>query len=64
MKENILSTITRHLQDNPGIKPSQDGFMKRRPCLTNLISLYDKVAHLVDEGKAVNVPIQGLARLQ
>ncbi|KAK4818796.1 hypothetical protein QYF61_019517 [Mycteria americana] len=29
--------------------------MKGRSCLTNLISFYDKVTHLVDEGKAVHV---------
>jgi len=29
--------------------------MKDRSCLTNLISFYDKVTHLVDEGKAVDV---------
>ncbi|KAK4816858.1 hypothetical protein QYF61_023980 [Mycteria americana] len=28
---------------------------KGRSCLTNLISFYDKVTHLVDEGKAVDV---------
>ncbi|GAB0188961.1 mitochondrial enolase superfamily member 1 [Grus japonensis] len=33
----------------------QYGFMKGRSCLTNLISFYDKVTHLVDEGKAVDV---------
>ena len=37
------------------IRPSQHGFMKGRSCLTNLISFYDKVTHLVDEGKAVAV---------
>ncbi|PKU46192.1 rna-directed dna polymerase from mobile element jockey- hypothetical protein [Limosa lapponica baueri] len=29
--------------------------MRGRSCLTNLISFYDKVTHLVDEGKAVDV---------
>ncbi|KAK4807586.1 hypothetical protein QYF61_015932 [Mycteria americana] len=43
------------LQDNQGIKPSQHGFRKGRSCLTNLISFYDKVTRLVDEGKAVDV---------
>ena len=37
------------------IRPSQHGFMKGRSCLTNLISFYDKVTCLVDEGKAVDV---------
>ena len=30
-------------------------FTKGRFCLTNLISLYDHVTHLVDEGKAVDI---------
>ncbi|KAK4828307.1 LOW QUALITY PROTEIN: hypothetical protein QYF61_025319 [Mycteria americana] len=30
-------------------------YMKRRSCLTNLISFYDKMTRLVDEGKAVDV---------
>jgi len=34
----ILSALTRHVQDNQGISPSQHGFMKGRSCLTNLIS--------------------------
>ncbi|KAK4831046.1 LOW QUALITY PROTEIN: hypothetical protein QYF61_014978 [Mycteria americana] len=40
---------------NQGIKPSQHGFRKGRSCLTNLISFYDKVTRLMDEGKAVDV---------
>ena len=43
------------MQDNQGIRPSQHGFAKGRSCLTNLISFYDQVTHLVDEGKAVDV---------
>ncbi|GAB0184590.1 hypothetical protein GRJ2_000924300 [Grus japonensis] len=51
----ILSAITQHIQDNQVIRPSQHGFIKGRSCLTNLTSFYDKVTHLVDEGKAVDV---------
>ncbi|KAK4825925.1 hypothetical protein QYF61_003420 [Mycteria americana] len=54
MEQIILSAITRHVENNQGIKPSQHGFRKGRSCLTNLISFYDKVTHLVDEGKAVD----------
>ncbi|RMC15908.1 hypothetical protein DUI87_08113 [Hirundo rustica rustica] len=50
-----LSAITWHVQDNQRIRPSHHGFRKGRSCLTNVISFYGKVAHLVDEGKAVNV---------
>jgi len=54
MERFILSALTRHVQDNQGIRPSQHGFMKGRSCLTNLI-FYDQVTHLVDEGNAVDV---------
>ncbi|KAK4831483.1 LOW QUALITY PROTEIN: hypothetical protein QYF61_017984 [Mycteria americana] len=55
MEQIILSAITWHVQDNQVTRPSQHGFMKGRSCLTNLMSLYDKVTRLVDEGKAVDV---------
>ena len=34
----ILSAITQHVQGNQVIRPSQQGCMKGRSCLTNLIS--------------------------
>jgi len=43
------------VKNKQGIRPSQHGFMKGRSCLTNLISFYDQVTCLVDEGKAVDV---------
>ena len=52
MEQIVLREITRH---NQGIRPSQHGFTKGRSCLTNLISFYDLVTRLVDEGKAVDV---------
>ncbi|PKU33838.1 rna-directed dna polymerase from mobile element jockey-like [Limosa lapponica baueri] len=55
MEQIILSAIMRHIPNNQVIRPSQHGFMKGMSCLTNLISFYNKVTHLVDEGKAVDV---------
>ena len=55
MEQIVLREITQHVRDNWGIRPSQHGFMKGRSCLTNLISFYDLVTHLVNEGKAVDV---------
>ncbi|GAB0191241.1 mitochondrial enolase superfamily member 1 [Grus japonensis] len=55
MEQIILSAIMQHVQDNQVIRPSHHGFMKGTSCLTNLISFYDKVTCLVDEGKAVGV---------
>ncbi|KAK4816253.1 hypothetical protein QYF61_013887 [Mycteria americana] len=62
MEQMILSAITQHVEDNQGIKPSQHGFRKGRSCLTNLISFYDKVTRLVDEGKAVDVVYLGFSK--
>jgi len=55
MEQIILSATTWHVQDNQAIRPSQRAFMKGRSCFTNLISFYDQMTHLVDEGKAVDV---------
>jgi len=55
MEQIIWSDIMQHIQDNQAIRPRQHGFMKGRSCWTNLISFYDKVISLVDEGKAVYV---------
>ena len=55
MEQIVLREIMQHVQDNRGIRPSQHGFTKGRSCLTNLISFYDLVTCLVDEGKAVDV---------
>ena len=55
MEQIILGEITWHVRGVQGIRPSQHGFMKGRLCLTNLISFYDWVTRLVDEGKAVDV---------
>jgi len=55
MERFILSVLTGHVKDNQGIRPSQPGFIKGRSCLTNLISFYDEVTRLLDEGKAVDV---------
>ena len=55
MEQIVLREITRHVRDSWGIRPSQHEFTKGRSCLTNLISFYDLMTRLVDEGKAVAV---------
>ena len=50
MEQIILGEITPHVRSIQGIRPSH-GFIKGRSCLTNLISFYDQVTCLVDEGK-------------
>ena len=61
--EIILGTIERHLKNNAVIRHSQHGFTKGKSCLTELISFYDKVTHLVDEGKVVDVVFLDFSRL-
>ncbi|TRZ20685.1 hypothetical protein HGM15179_006409 [Zosterops borbonicus] len=55
MEQIIWSVITWHAQHNQGIRTSQHGLRKGRSCLTNLVSFYDQVTRLVDEGKGVNI---------
>ena len=62
IEQIVLREITWHVQDNWGIRPSQHGFTKGRSCLTNLISFYDLVTCLVDEGKAVDVVYLGFSK--
>lgn len=50
----IASTTERHLKKNAIIRHNQHGFTKGKSWLTTLISFYDRVTRLVDEGKAVN----------
>jgi len=55
MEEIILSEFTWHVCYSQGIRPNQHELMKGRLCLTNLISFYNWVTRLIDEGKAVDV---------
>ena len=55
MEQIVLRETTRQVWDDQEIRPSQHGFVKGRSCLTNLISFYDPVTLLMDEGKAVDV---------
>lgn len=53
-EQTTLTAITQHVWDEKGIRPSQHGFMKSRSCSPNLITCYDQVTHLVNEGKAAD----------
>lgn len=46
-----LGTVKRHLKNNTIPRHSQHGLTKGKSCLTDFISFYVKVTHLVDEGK-------------
>lgn len=51
--EIVPGATERHLKNNSIV--SQPGFTKTKSFLTNLISFYDKIIQVVDEGKAVDV---------
>lgn len=53
-KNNILSAITPHIQDNKVIGPSPCGFMKGRSCLTNPVSC-GEITHSVHKRYAMGV---------
>ena len=55
MERIMLGVIEKYLKDNVVIGHCQHGFMRERSCLTNLISFYDKINHLNDQGKLVDV---------
>ncbi|GAB0184036.1 mitochondrial enolase superfamily member 1 [Grus japonensis] len=53
--EFILGVIEKHLRDNAVIGHSQHSLTRGKSCLTILISCYDKVTHLVDQRKPVDI---------
>lgn len=53
----IVGAIEKHLRDNADIGHRQNRFMRRKSCLTNFVSLYDKVTHPVDNGKSVDMVV-------
>ena len=55
MEKIVLVAIEVCLGDNAVIGPSQHGFVRGRSCLTKLISFYDKITHLIDQGKPADV---------
>ncbi|KAJ7410299.1 hypothetical protein BTVI_53883 [Pitangus sulphuratus] len=55
MEKIILGGIEKHQKDNAVIGHSQHGFMRGKSSISNLISFYDKVTHLIDQGKPVDV---------
>jgi len=56
--EKVILEV-KHLGDNRVVSYSQHGFKRGTPCVTNLISFYNKVTHLVDQGKPVDVGFFG-----
>lgn len=63
MEEMILGSAEKHLEDNAGISHSQHSFMRGKSCLLNLISFCDRVTHLFDLGKPLDVTFWTSAKL-
>lgn len=55
MEKIILGGFEKHLKDNTVIGYSLHGFLVRKLCFSNLIPFYDKLIHLVDKGKSIDV---------
>lgn len=53
--EIVLGAIEGHLKNNVIIRSSQPGFIKTKFFKINLISFYDEIVQVVDEGEAVDV---------
>ncbi|KAJ7408732.1 rna-directed dna polymerase from mobile element jockey-like [Pitangus sulphuratus] len=54
-EKTTLGGIEKRLKDNTIIGPNQHSLMGGKSCLSKLISFYDKVTHLVDQGKPSDV---------
>lgn len=63
MEEMILGSTEKHLEDNAGISHSQHSFMRGKSCLLNLTSFCDRMTHLADPGKPVDVTFWTSAKL-
>lgn len=55
MEKIILEVIEKHLKYNTVTGHSQHRFTRGKFCLTNFISFYNKVTHLVDQEKPADV---------
>lgn len=55
MEQLILRTISRNMKENKIVSSSQYGFTKGKSRLTNLISFFDEMTSLVDEGGAIDI---------
>ena len=55
MERIIRDRVAEHLTENDLLCPQQHGFIRRRSCMTNLITFLDAVTEALDQGKKVAV---------
>lgn len=53
--QKILEGIEKNLEDNVVIDHIQHNFLRGNSCLSYLNSFHDKITHLADQGKSVDV---------
>lgn len=55
MEQLTVETISRHMKEKKIIRRIQHGITKGKSHLTNLISFYNEIPSLIDEGRAVDI---------